>query len=104
MIRARSTRPVGSVRDREISTKRCRCLASVGNAITRSLDEVRPLDPPIQSPLLLLPRLVESDKSNQHIDISESLHRSYRKIAEAIEGSLDDCINCYVPCSATRYA
>src|SRR5436305_141195 len=35
MIRARSTRLVGSVRDREIASKRCRCSASVGNAITR---------------------------------------------------------------------
>src|ERR1700747_3544607 len=35
MIRARSTRLVGSVRDREISSKRCRCSASVGSAITR---------------------------------------------------------------------
>jgi hypothetical protein len=33
--RARSTRLVGSVRDREISSKRCRCSASVGGAITR---------------------------------------------------------------------
>src|SRR2546423_10195376 len=35
MIRARSTRPVGSVRDRDMSSKRCRCSASVGSAITR---------------------------------------------------------------------
>src|SRR5262244_3353181 len=35
MIRARSTRLVGSVRDREISSKRCRCSVSAGSAITR---------------------------------------------------------------------
>src|SRR5215468_7201371 len=35
MIRARSTRLVGSVRDREISSKRSRCSASVGSAIAR---------------------------------------------------------------------
>jgi hypothetical protein len=33
MIRARSTRFVGSVRDREISSKRSRCSASVSSAI-----------------------------------------------------------------------
>src|SRR4029077_19414030 len=38
--------------------------AALHLSATRSLDEVRPLDPPIQSPLLLLPRLVESYKSN----------------------------------------
>src|ERR1700730_12246985 len=33
-------------------------------AVLTASPKVRPLDPPIQSPLLLLPRLVESDKSN----------------------------------------
>jgi dTDP-4-dehydrorhamnose reductase len=37
MIRARSIRPVGSVRDREIANRRCRCSASVGSAITRPI-------------------------------------------------------------------
>src|ERR1700738_3250257 len=65
MIRARSTRLVGSVRDREISCKRCRCSASVGSAITRrgaTTGSPNPIPPP-----RLLPHLAQHAKSNPNI-------------------------------------
>jgi hypothetical protein len=45
MIRARSTRLAGSVRDRETSCKCCRCAASLTNAITRRGAAMDPPDP-----------------------------------------------------------
>jgi hypothetical protein len=53
------TRFVGSARDREISSKRCRGSASVGSAITR---RGATMDSPIQSPALLLRHLIEISK------------------------------------------
>src|SRR5215469_1149923 len=59
MIRARSTRFVGSVRDREISAT---VAAAPHQSAAQSLAAVLPLDPPIQSPALLLRHLVEISK------------------------------------------
>src|ERR1700738_4938489 len=72
MIRARSTRLVGSVRDREISCKRCRCSASVGSAITRrgaTTGSPNPIPPP-----RLLPPLAQHAKSNPNILIFWNLY------------------------------
>src|ERR1700719_3670405 len=74
MIRARSTRLVGSVRDREISCKRCRCSASVGSAITRrgaTTGSPRSIPPP-----RLLPHLAQHAKSNPNILIFWNLYTS----------------------------
>src|ERR1700719_2484178 len=74
MIRARSTRLVGSVRDREISCKRCRCSASVGSAITRrgaTTGSPNPIPPP-----RLLPHLAQHAKSNPNILIFWNLYTS----------------------------
>src|ERR1700719_4903579 len=77
MIRARSTRLVGSVRDREISCKRCRCSASVGSAITRrgaTTGSPNPIPPP-----RLLPHLAQHAKSNPNILIFWNLYTSLSK-------------------------
>src|ERR1700719_941326 len=79
MIRARSTRLVGSVRDREISCKRCRCSASVGSAITRrgaTTGSPNPIPPP-----RLLPHLAQHAQSNPNILIFWNLYTS-----EALQG------------------
>src|SRR6201997_3484862 len=63
IIRARSTRLVGSVRDREISSKRCRCSASVRSAITRR-GATTGSPNPIPHPLLTTSRPKEKIKPN----------------------------------------
>src|SRR6202030_1217461 len=89
MIRARSTRLVGSVRDREISCKRCRCSASVGSAITRrgaTTGSPNPIPPP-----RLLPHLAQHAKSNPNILIFWNLYTSATVIRSGIaEGIGDD--------------
>src|ERR1700732_1729778 len=80
MIRARSTRLVGSVRDREISCKRCRCSASVGSAITRrgaTTGSPNPIPPP-----RLLPHLAQHAKSNPNILIFRNLYTSVEPTIE----------------------
>src|SRR5215467_13386021 len=72
MIRARSTRPVGSVRDREISRNCCRCSASVGSAITRRGAPTGSPNPIPRAPLTTFRRRCSINP--QHIDILESLY------------------------------
>src|SRR5580692_2199324 len=87
MIRARSTRLVGSVRDREISCKRCRCSASVGSAITRrgaTTGSPNPIPPP-----RLLPHLAQHAKSNPNILIFWNLYTSNAKLARRCELGFD---------------
>src|SRR5215469_6979043 len=74
MIRARSARPVGSVRDREISSKRCRCSASVGSAITR---RGAANGSPNPIPARLLPHLVQDAKPTPNILIFRNLYTRY---------------------------
>jgi hypothetical protein len=72
MIRARSTRLAGSVREREISNKRCRCPASVGNAITRrgaTMDSPNPIPRPPHTK-----SRPKQQNQTQHIDILESMY------------------------------
>src|ERR1700730_13369376 len=86
MIRARSTRLVGSVRDREISCKRCRCSASVGSAITRR-GATTGSPNPIPSPRLL-PHLAQHAKSNPNILIFWNLYTSIRQLGGAVAHSI----------------
>src|SRR5438874_1470779 len=72
MIRALSTRPVGSIRDREIASKRCRCSASVGSAITRRGATTG--SPQSNPPACLLPHLVQMRKSKPNILIFRNLY------------------------------
>src|SRR5215472_14069832 len=74
MIRARSTRLVGSVRDREISRKPCRCSASVGSAITRRGAATGSPNP---IPRRLLPHLVQDAKPTPNILIFRNLYTRY---------------------------
>src|SRR5215469_13281338 len=76
MIRARSTRFVGSVRDREISAT---VAAAPHQSAAQSLAAVLPLDPPIQSPALLLRHLVEISKLYPNILIFWNLCTSSRR-------------------------
>src|SRR5271170_1411923 len=71
MIRARSTRLIGSVRDREISSKRRRCSASVGSAITRRGATIGSPNP---IPARLLPHLVQNAESRPNILIYRNLY------------------------------
>src|SRR5271154_2942402 len=73
MIRARSTRLIGSVRDREISSKRRRCSASVGSAITRRGATIGSPNP---IPARLLPHLVQNAESRPNILIYRNLYTS----------------------------
>src|SRR5271168_4762029 len=74
MIRARSTRLIGSVRDREISSKRRRCSASVGSAITRRGATIGSPNP---IPARLLPHLVQNAESRPNILIYRNLYTRY---------------------------
>jgi hypothetical protein len=71
MIRARSTRHAGSVRDRAIYRNCRRCAALLTSAITR---RGAAMDPPTQILHLLLPVSPKTTKIKQHIDNLESLH------------------------------
>src|SRR5271156_4090230 len=87
MIRARSTRPVGSVRDREISSKRRRCSASVGSAITRRGATIGSPNP---IPARLLPHLVQNAESRPNILIYRNLYTSPGQAG--LGGSRQGCV------------
>src|ERR1700740_3513718 len=86
IIRARSTRLVGSVRDREISSKRFRCSASVRSAITRR-GATTGSPNPIPHPLLTTSRPKEKIKPN--ILIYRNLYTS-----TALTSSLVRTVSC----------
>src|SRR5271170_21206 len=83
MIRARSTRLIGSVRDREISSKRRRCSASVGSAITRRGATIGSPNP---IPARLLPHLVQNAESRPNILIYRNLYTSILRPALLVNG------------------
>ena len=55
--------------------------AALHRSVARSRDEVRPLDPPIQSPTRLLPHLVLDCDNNRNILLFWNLYASWRGVA-----------------------
>jgi hypothetical protein len=75
MIRARSTRLAGSVREREISNKRCRCPASLGNTTIR---RGATMDSPNPIPRPPLTNLAKNSKIERNMLIFRNLCTGHR--------------------------